>query len=389
MQIVPTADPSPRSTSSARILVALDPGVPLGRVLATSSDRPPWSIEVAPRPRRALRQGGYDLVVADRPDVLLFALRADPGAVRVLVPPRGRLCSTGARLAQHLLSPDAGAEALEMVLDCARGGTGLLDVPLPEGGATCLPPMPQDVQRLLDVLDDPDNTAEHVLQVISTDPILAARILQLANSSYFQLARRVSSLKHAITLLGVNAIRVAALAGRCFDAVPGVSSPEIAAVRERGLRTMQLMRMMAGDDADVAVTSALLMDIGQLLLLSADPDYPALRQRARDGGRSLAELERQRYGATHAQHGARMLDEWGLPAEVVQAIAFSHTPFPHPSALTEPRTWLFIASALVDESEGIAGSGMLDPAWIRQAGLGERLELWRGSLEEISGHSGP
>ncbi len=273
--------------------------------------------------------------------------------------------------ASHHLPASTGPAEVALCLDLGPGGTGSRLLDRIAVDTSRLPPMPSDLTNLLHVLDRPSATTGDVVRAMRRDPALVAKTLQLANSSYFRLPRRVSSIERAITILGVNAIRVAAMAGRCFDALPGVPTNELSIVRDRGLLAVQLMRSLTGREHPSISTAALLMDIGQLLLLRADRGYPKLRFEAMLRKQPIAVAEIEAYGASHAHYGAALLASWDLPHEVVDAIAFSHTPLPLPHQRNDMRCALFVASAIVEETElGHVGS-RLDARWVDSMDLTE------------------
>jgi HD-like signal output (HDOD) protein len=288
---------------------------------------------------------------------------------------------------QFHLPAHAGPAEVALCLELAAAGEGSRLVDSSALDLRTLPSMPSDLTNLLATLDRPGATTGDVVRAMRRDPALVAKTLQLANSSYFRLPRRVSSIERAITLLGVNAIRVAAMAGRCFDALRGVPPNEVSIVRDRGLLAVQLCRVLAGREHPTLSTAALLMDIGQLVLLRADRAYPRLRFECVLSKRPLPEAEVEAYGASHAHFGASLLSVWGLPREVCSAIAFSHTPFPLPHERDDLRCALFVASALIDESETGRPGSHLDPRWVSAMGLDDRVDEARALATSLATQS--
>jgi HD-like signal output (HDOD) protein len=213
------------------------------------------------------------------------------------------------------------------------------------------------------------------------DPMMVAKVLQIVNSPYFNLPRRVASLNHAIGLLGLTKLRSAVLAGVCFGAIDGVEQRHVSHVSQRGLLAMRMVRRIAGAHSEFAVTAAILMDIGMLLMMKTDPDYPQLVEACRRDGVSLIEAEQTHYGFTHAYLGARLLHHWGLPREIVHAVAHSHTGFALPSRPNSPRMQLFLASILIEAHE--SGQPVaVHSGWLEQTGWASSLPEWQDYLAD-------
>ncbi len=245
--------------------------------------------------------------------------------------------------AHHLLCSTATAHDVSLVLRSREASETALTA-LPSKGR--LPTLSTSTHELMKVLDDPDVSILAVKKVMEKDPSLVAKTLQIANSPLFQQRRTVSTLDRAIVLLGMANLRIAAMTAGFFAPIRGVRPEDVEAPRDAGLLAVHAVRTLTGAHAEVAETAALLMDVGQLLLLQFDPTYPALLQRAASEGCSLIALELEAYGTTHAEQGGRLLAAWGLPHDVCEAITLSHTPLPHPQRGFDTRALVYLASEL-------------------------------------------
>jgi HD-like signal output (HDOD) protein len=76
-----------------------------------------------------------------------------------------------------------------------------------EASVETLQPLPQTVSQLMEIVESETATIEQMESLINADPVLCGKILQVANSAYYGLARQVSSIRGALMLLGVHAIR--------------------------------------------------------------------------------------------------------------------------------------------------------------------------------------
>ncbi len=196
------------------------------------------------------------------------------------------------------------------------------------------PQMPSLCQSVLEHLDDPEVNYKELELKVQFDPGLTANILRLANSAYFGAMRSVDSLHSAFVRLGTRRIfeliisNIAAplmkypLSG--YDLRPedllrhsvwvGVASGELAKVLGINISNLQF-------------TAGLLHDMGKLIL---DPYVTSERGVLLDQetlkGFSFEQREHQVLGLDHAEVGAKIMDQWQLPYEIVAAVRWHHEP---------------------------------------------------------------
>ena len=78
-----------------------------------------------------------------------------------------------------------------------------------------LPSIPKVVALLLSQLESAEPDLKAITQLISTDPALTTRLLQLANSGFFKLSGKISSVSEALAILGLGHVRTMAVAACC------------------------------------------------------------------------------------------------------------------------------------------------------------------------------
>ena len=256
-------------------------------------------------------------------------------------------------------------------------------------GKEHLPSIPAVYFKILEALQQPDCPVEQIGRVVATDPGLMSKLLQLVNSAFLGFGRQVSSADEAILLLGVGTIRSLALTLHLFSAFNS-SQPENRALEQVwghsvrvGRFAQRIIKLEGGDEkaAEEAFTAGLLHDIGKLALAdNPSLKYLDLMTQARETNRQLVEVEREKYQATHAEAGAYLLDLWGLPAPLVEAVAWHH----EPAKTAEPEfgslTAVHAANALEPQlTEGSPCQG-LDSDYLARLSLTERLGVWRADL---------
>jgi putative nucleotidyltransferase with HDIG domain len=206
-------------------------------------------------------------------------------------------------------------------------------------GATDLAALPQVVMRVVDLTTDQKATASDLERVIGMDQALAAKILTLANSSYYGLPRQVSTLREAVVFLGFKTVRNLAMSITTFNLFLGRSdSASLArrAVWRHSMDTAQCARVItsllhpAAQEAvgmEQAYTCGLLHDVGKIALdRSRQALFMAIMDLARTRHVRYPVIESQVLPFSHGQIGAALAARWNYPPALCEAIAFHHTP---------------------------------------------------------------
>lgn len=183
-----------------------------------------------------------------------------------------------------------------------------------------LPALPQSAIRLLELSQDPENGPAEFAVPIESDPGLTGQVLRFVNSSYFGFSREISSVKLAITLVGIRTIKNFALWNAVFSLMPNPKCGpfELKNLWQDSLRRALFARSVGKHlgmkEAEEPFAAALLQDMAIPLLAREAPGAYVKLLEARDNGRvRLSELERHVFGWTHAEAGAMIARQWNLP----------------------------------------------------------------------------
>lgn len=196
---------------------------------------------------------------------------------------------------------------------------------------TDLPAAPAIVGEVLRIAEDPSSGMHELSAVIERDPGMTAKLLRVSNSPYYGMRQNIGTLKLALVVLGLREVRNLILGISVIDAVRTdeseallsrtfwVHSGKVAAVsRQLGLR----LRMGLQGESFVG---GLLHDVGKVALVRTFPDtYPDLLREAGGHGPALVAAEREAYGFNHAELAATLLNQWGFPAALVDAVRLHH-----------------------------------------------------------------
>jgi HD-like signal output (HDOD) protein len=251
------------------------------------------------------------------------------------------------------------------------------------GNLKALPATPQTFQALSDAIAKPNAHAADITQIVSQDTVLSVKVLQLANSAFYRRGAPVTSIQAAISYAGLEMIKSLALSACVFsalDASPAAVS-RLQDLQGRSLRKAHFARMLLRESrhAEEAFTAALLLDIGQAVLaLSAPEKFEQMIELARSTGRAWHEVEREVFGAAHPEVGAYLLGLWGLPLDLIEAVAHHHTPSRVQHANTSVLAAVHVADAIVDATADRPAKLLdrLDASFVARTGVSRCLTAW-------------
>ena len=190
-----------------------------------------------------------------------------------------------------------------------------------------LPALPQSAIRLLELSQDPANGPAEFTCPIESDPGLTGQVLRFVNSSYFGFSQEISSVKLAITLVGIRTIKNFALWSAVFSLMPNPKCGpfDLRSLWQDSLRRALFARVMGKllgmKGAEEAFSAALLQDMAvPLLAREAPAAYVKLLAARRNGKNRLSALERHVFGWTHAEAGGIMARQWSLPDAFAELI---------------------------------------------------------------------
>lgn len=231
---------------------------------------------------------------------------------------------------------------------------------------TDLPSLSGAALAVMREADSPTATAEGMARALSSDPALAAQVLRLANSSFYGMPRRVSSVPQSIMILGTRAVRNLALVASTF---PWLNRPIDGYALGPGQLWAHALGTAIGASLvaersrkaipDLAFTAGLLHDIGKLAMsVWLERKIPALLKIAEIENTPFDAVERRVLGYDHTQVGAHLGERWNLPEELVETMRWHHRPdeCPSGSALVDSvhiADYLSMAMGL-----GIGGDGL-------------------------------
>ncbi len=195
------------------------------------------------------------------------------------------------------------------------------------------PGLPKTGLKLMGVLDEPNTSLAQIEKILNYDPGLTANFLKLANSPYFGVPSKVSCVKQAIALLGINRLKQIILAtstSAVLDkAVPGYDLEFGDLWRHSimvSIAALQLAKYKKLSEPNDIFTSALLHDIGKLVLGRFVKEHLNAIKEIVSKGVPFEVAENMVIETDHAEIGAQILTQWSFPTDVVNAVRFHHNP---------------------------------------------------------------
>ncbi len=221
-------------------------------------------------------------------------------------------------------------------------------------GQINLPSPPAIAVQILKTVQDEDSSLKDLEKIISADPALTGKMLQIANSAFYSLPNKVSNINHAMSILGTNVIKNIALSfiitkdlqektTSTFDFDYFWRRSVTTAVAAELVKNLTQMQ-----DDDIFVT-ALLQDLGVLILfLAKGQEYSPLLTtcRVESGTNCLIKLEQEKFQFNHQQLSHILCDNWGLPKSISGPMRYHHQPEKAPEKFYQAAKVLSVANLL-------------------------------------------
>jgi HD-like signal output (HDOD) protein len=257
-----------------------------------------------------------------------------------------------------------------------------------------IPSMPSLYRQIVSELEQDSPNLKYVGKIISQDVGMTAKILQLVNSSFFGLRRRVSNPAHAVNLLGLDTIVNLVLSVQVFSSfedenLPSSSVSNLWAHSTRvGIFAKEVARAHgAGHQiVDDALGAGMMHDIGKLILMTNRPEDWVEIMKLVNTGETITAAEMAVIGTTHEALGGYLLGLWGMSSKVVEAVTMHHNPTGDATSGFSPLTAVHVGNAIDHELVQRAGKpeeSRLSEKYLTQLGVADQIEKWRETCRVI------
>jgi putative nucleotidyltransferase with HDIG domain len=258
-----------------------------------------------------------------------------------------------------------------------------------------LPCLPRTAAALMRALEDPEVPVSRLAGIVEQDIAISAKVMQLVNSAFFGRSQRVTTIPHAVTLLGIDVLKQLVITAEIFRAFRPqrfIRGYRLDCIQEHShvVAAIAAHLPLPGTAIPVAAVAALLHDAGKLIMASRLPlECERVGRLTTAGAISFHAAEARVMGTTHAEIGAYLLALWGLPAEIVDAVARHHRPAVEPgeALLFGAPAAVYFANCLAHERDlaSPASASHTAPAidldYLRAVGMEDEIVGWRAMAE--------
>ncbi len=307
---------------------------------------PDWEIETSVSGEEALdlmAKSPFDVIVSDIRiqgmdgiELLGTVSKRYPETVRIIHSEFSDLRSTMI-VHQFLMKPCSAETMRNTIVRTCKLRDLLRDETLRKvvTGIKNLPSLPSIYNAIVKEMQSPEGSLQKVGYLIAQDVSMSAKILQLVNSAFFALPKKITDPRRASVFVGIETLKSLVLSIHVFSSL--TEDAELCGFSpvkmwRHSLRTGRL----AGDIARIenadskvveeAMIAGMLHDIGKLILLRIPNKFKEVSDITEKTGCTDTEAEFSVIQASHSELGAYLLGIWGLPVNVVESVAFHHKP---------------------------------------------------------------
>ncbi|MEO8875102.1 MAG: HDOD domain-containing protein [Polyangiaceae bacterium] len=303
--------------------------------------RASWTIESATSARGALElidRQPFDVVIADMqmPEMdgaglLAVVKEMCPAAARVICSTRNEKSHAlrAVRVAHRFLhKPCPPGTLIEFLARRAKIAKADETIRERVGAISMLPCDSETAVKLECLVEETDLRLDIIAEAVESEPVLIMKMLQLASSSFFGVKRQTDDVRSAVAFAGRELLTMLAhfaVESSTFE----ISAKELdlPALRFHGAAVAAVAKKSAGQSphADACFVAGMLHDVGKIVMAIHEPEtFDAISVRARTENISFEKAEIAEGVRTHTAAGAALVELWGLPQTVVDAVAKQH-----------------------------------------------------------------
>jgi len=204
-----------------------------------------------------------------------------------------------------------------------------------------IPTLPIVSQKILLLLSDEDVALPKVASLIEKDQALAVKILKIANSAFYGTLSKVSTIDHALVILGIGEVRSILLAFSVYNFFSDHGDVHLDRTRfwKHSVVCSQIAKYLARYfnvvRDDTIFLSGLIHDMGKVVFDQYfHEDFLKIIDLISSRGESFSRAEKQVLGITHYQVAAKLLQQWKFPERVIMQVFYHHAPWHDKNYLT-------------------------------------------------------
>ncbi len=244
-----------------------------------------------------------------------------------------------------------------------------------------VPTVPSVLKQLSTIIENPKISLNEISHFVSKDPALTTKILQMVNSALYGFPGRISSVNHAVMLLGLNVVKGLLLSVSVFE----IMHKAMIGLREHSIGVAIASKVIAQKkglkEPEEVFVAGLLHDVGKVILILMYPDeYEKAVKESETSAIAIFDTERNHFSETHAAVAGWLSEKWHFPKKLCDCLANHHRP--QVSTLAPLETSIVHMADILVKARGIGFSGdNLVPELNPQAH--EILNLTEADLREV------
>jgi HD-like signal output (HDOD) protein len=198
-----------------------------------------------------------------------------------------------------------------------------------------IPTIPTVLEKITLLLQNPQTSAEEIGRAITTDQALASKVLKLVNSAFYGFPGRISTITHAVVILGFATIKNIVLTASIFDTFKKNDPANNNFDMEKfwfhsvavGAASKSIAKFVGSSESEECFIAGLIHDIGKVICCQyLAAEFGQIVQLTNHMGQLFVESERQLFGATHMDIGGYLAESWNLPENLQYSVKFHHIP---------------------------------------------------------------
>ena len=219
-----------------------------------------------------------------------------------------------------------------------------------------VPTVPSVLKQLSTIIENPKISLNEISHFVSKDPALTTKILQMVNSALYGFPGRISSVNHAVMLLGLNVVKGLLLSVSVFE----IMHKAMIGLREHSIGVAIASKVIAQKkgikEPEEVFVAGLLHDVGKVILILMYPDeYDKAVKESEISSIAIFDAERNHFSETHAAVAGWLSEKWHFPKKLCDCLANHHRP--QVSTLAPLETSIVHMADILVKARGIGYSG--------------------------------
>ncbi len=200
---------------------------------------------------------------------------------------------------------------------------------------TTIPTLPTVLERITSLLKNPQTSAEEIGKAITKDQALASKVLKLVNSAFYGFPGKISTITHAVVILGFSTIKNIVLTASIFETLKNSKDNTSGFNMEKfwlhsiacGAAAQTLAKHVGNQDKEECFIAGLIHDMGKIILCQYLPDeFYQVVNNVREKNILMYDSEKELFKSTHQEIGGIIAKNWNLPANLHYAVCYHHIP---------------------------------------------------------------